>query len=242
MTLFSSDMQKEKLAVIGLIVIIIVALSAFIAITYGQDILNNLFGGQGEVSAKDDSIICYENINNNISKILSNDQINLSSEYQIQLVSQPANGNINITNTSIRYTTNTNFLGADSFVYRLTQNDKSSQATVTISVEVAKIEIGDSTDLYYIGMFTNGTVFDTNIEDVAKANGIYNETNSYNVSRVFVDPSLELLPPEDFEENYTSDYIQGFLKGLIGMGECETKNVTIPPEDAYGILNESLAQ
>jgi len=104
-----------------------------------------------------------------------------------------------------------------------------------------KLHIGDCADVYYIGKFINGTVFDTNIESVAIVNGIYNETNPYTPAHVFVDPTFEQSPPNGFE-NYTSDYIKGFLKGLIGMKEGETKNVTIPPEDAYGIWNESLAE
>jgi len=234
-------MQKEKLAIIGLVIIVVAALSAFIAITYGQDILNNLFGGEGQVSAKDDSIVCYKNKDNNISRILSNDKLNLS-ESQIQMVTQTTNGVVSISNNSIRYTPNNNFLGSDSFVYKITENGQTSQATVSIQVQIPKIEIGDCTDVYYIGKFTNGTVFDTNIEDIAKANGIYNETNTYTPANVFVDSTFELSPPEDFEENYTSEYIIGFLNGLIGMGEGENKNVTISPEDAYGSWNESLAQ
>jgi FKBP-type peptidyl-prolyl cis-trans isomerase 2 len=91
-------------------------------------------------------------------------------------------------------------------------------------------------------MFTMDTVFDTNIEQVAKDSGIYNETKSYAPANVFVDPTTELSPPLDFAENYTSEFIKGFLKGLIGMGEGEKKNVTIPPEDAYGTWNESMAE
>jgi FKBP-type peptidyl-prolyl cis-trans isomerase 2 len=238
-------MQKEKLAVIGLVVIIIVALSAFIAITYGQDIIKNLFGGEEQVLAKDDTIVCYKNKDNKINYIISNDKYtNISSfETQIQIISQPANGIISIKNDSIVYSPNLDFLGTDSFIYKIIDQDgKTSQANVKIQVEIPKIEIGDCADVYYVGMFSNGTVFDTNIEEVARANGIYNETNPYTISNVFVDPTLELYPPVDYEENYTSEYIKGFLDGLIGMGEGEKRNVTIPPEDAYGTWNESLAE
>ena len=36
--------------------------------------------------------------------------------------------------------------------------------------------------------------------------------------------------------------IQGFHNGLIGMEEGENRIVTIPPEEAYGIWNETLAE
>ncbi len=108
MILFSSVMQKEKLAIIGLVVIIIVALSAFIAITYGQDILKNLFGGEEQVKAVDDTITCYKNKDNKINYILSNDKYtNITSYFtQIQIISQPSNGIIRVTNISILYSPN----------------------------------------------------------------------------------------------------------------------------------------
>ena len=238
-------MQKEKLAIIGLVVIVIVALSALIVIFYGEDIFNNLFGGESQVSAKDDSIVCYENLVNNINSIISNDKYtNLSSfETHVKIITQPTNGIVNISNDSIIYSPNLDFLGADSFVYKIIdQNGQTSQATVKITVEVPKIEIGDCADVYYVGKFTNGTVFDTNIESVAIANGIYNETYPYTPANVFVDPTFEFYPPEGYEENYSSEYVIGFLNGLIGMEAGETKNVTIQPDDAYGTWNESLAE
>jgi len=238
-------MQKEKLAIIGLVIIVIVALSAFIVLIYGEDIFSNLFESEDQVSAKDDSIICYKNKENFINKIISNDKyINISSfENQIKIVTQSKNGIVSVTNENILYKPNKDFLGSDSFVYKIIdQNGKTSQATVNIQVEIATIEIGDCTDVYYVGMFTNGTVFDTNIKEVANASGIYNESNPYAIANVFIDPNFEFYPPDGYEENYSAEYIRGFLNGLIGMREDEKKNITIQPEDAYGIWNESLAE
>ena len=238
-------MQKEKLAIIGLVVIVIVALSAFIILIYGEEIYNNLFGGEGQVLARDDSIVCYKNLDNNVTRIISNDNYtNITSfETQIQIITQPTNGIIRITNASIIYKPNNDFLGEDSFTYKIIdQNGQTSQANVKIQVEIAAIEIGDCADVYYIGKFTNGTIFDTNIEEVANASGIYNESNPYTIANVFVDSTFELYPPEGYEENYTSEYIVGFLNGLIGMKAGEKKNVTISAEDAYGTWNESLAE
>jgi len=114
------------------------------------------------------------------------------------------------------------------------------------TVSESAIEVGDCVDVYYIGKFTNGTVFDTNIEDVAMQWGLFNETNKelgrYNVSLVFVDPEyLYYYAPEGYD-NYSVGYIPGFLKGLIGMEANDTKNVTIAPEDAYGIWNLTLGE
>jgi FKBP-type peptidyl-prolyl cis-trans isomerase 2 len=103
------------------------------------------------------------------------------------------------------------------------------------------ITYGDSADVWYTGMFTNGTVFDTNIEEVAKQWDIYNESLSYEPAKIFVDPNYEFYPPEGYE-NYTNSFIPGFLEGLIGMDAGETKEITIPPEEAYGVWNTTMSE
>ena len=104
-----------------------------------------------------------------------------------------------------------------------------------------KITYGDSVEVRYTGKFTNGTVFDTNIEEVAKQVGLYDENASYDVAKIFVDPNYEFYPPEGYG-NYSSQFIPGFMEGIVGMKKGETKNVTIPPEDAYGIWNETMSE
>ncbi len=114
------------------------------------------------------------------------------------------------------------------------KDDKPSPVTGAITY-------GDSADVNYIGKFLNGTVFDTNIEEVAKQWGLYNESMPYEPAMVFVDPFYEFYPPEGYE-NYSASFIPGFLEGLVGMKEGDTKEVTILPEDAYGEWNESMAE
>ena len=142
----------------------------------------------------------------------------------------------------MKYTPDADYLGKDSFTYTLKdQSGLSSKATVRIEVTYGVIVAGDSADVYYIGKFSNGTVFDTNIEDVAKEWDLYDESRTYELAKVFVDPNLEFIPPEGYED-YSSQFIKGFLEGLIGMVEGEIKNVTIDPENAYGIWNKTLAE
>jgi len=61
-----------------------------------------------------------------------------------------------------------------------------------------KIAYGDSAEVNYIGKFVNGTVFDTNIEEVAKQWDLYNENITYEPAKVFVDPNYEFYPPEGY--------------------------------------------
>ncbi|HDM67154.1 MAG TPA: FKBP-type peptidyl-prolyl cis-trans isomerase [Thermoplasmatales archaeon] len=104
------------------------------------------------------------------------------------------------------------------------------------------VQLGDCVEVNYIGRFhSNGTVFDTTYEDVAKEWGIYDENRTYEPIKIFVDPEGTLVTPEGYE-NYTSNMIPGFLEALVGMKKGENKTVSIPPEKAYGIWNTSLAE
>jgi len=103
------------------------------------------------------------------------------------------------------------------------------------------ITYGDCVDVNYTGKFLNGTVFDTNIEEVAKQWDIYNESRPYEPAKVFIDPNFEFNPPDGYE-NYSASFVPGFLEGFVGMEEGEIKEVTIPPEEAYGDWNESMAE
>lgn len=104
------------------------------------------------------------------------------------------------------------------------------------------VALGDFVDVHYIGRFANNnTVFDTSYEDVAVDEGIYSEARTYEPLQIFVNPNGDLTKPDGYT-NYSASMITGFLEGLVGMEEGETKTVTIPPEKGYGIWNQSLAE
>ena len=93
--------------------------------------------------------------------------------------------------------------------------------------ENGAVKSGDTVQVDYTGKLENGTVFDTSIEEVAKEAGIYNAQREYTPLNVTVG---------------SGQVIEGFDEGLIGMKEGEEKNLTIPPEKAYGEYNESWVQ
>ncbi|MGA3020757.1 MAG: peptidylprolyl isomerase [Candidatus Micrarchaeales archaeon] len=70
---------------------------------------------------------------------------------------------------------------------------------------------GDTLQVYYTGRFTNGTVFDSNVGK---------QTFNFTVG--------------------ANQLIMGFDRGVIGMKLNETRNVTVPPNEAYGEINQSL--
>ncbi|MFQ5887525.1 MAG: peptidylprolyl isomerase [Candidatus Hydrothermarchaeales archaeon] len=84
---------------------------------------------------------------------------------------------------------------------------------------------GDFVRVSYTGRFENGQVFDSTDEEVAKAEGIYVKERKYGLLSITIGKS---------------PLIEGFNEALIGMEEGEKKKVVIPPEKAYGDIDETL--
>lgn len=85
---------------------------------------------------------------------------------------------------------------------------------------------GDCADVNYIGRFaSNNTVFDKSYNDTA------NKTGGIPL-KVFISYNKTATPPKS---GYTAGMIEGFMDGIIGMKEGQTKIIgPIPPEKAYG--------
>lgn len=85
------------------------------------------------------------------------------------------------------------------------------------------VKKGDTVSVNYTGSLQNGKVFDTNIESVAKQH--------------------DIIKPEYVPLNFTvgePGMIKGFNEGVVGMKVGETKTLTIPPEDGYGLVDPEL--
>jgi peptidylprolyl isomerase len=78
---------------------------------------------------------------------------------------------------------------------------------------------GDTISVHYVGKFPGGKVFDTSMKSEAEKAGIFSPARDYK-------PLLVVLGAHQV--------IQGFEEALVGMKVNETKEVTIPPEKAYG--------
>lgn len=93
---------------------------------------------------------------------------------------------------------------------------------LVIGVGATSVEKGDTVSVNYVGMLEDGTVFDTNIKEVAELN---------NIQSNFV--------PLDFEVG-AGMMIKGFDEGVVGMHIGEEKKITIAPEEAYGVSRQDL--
>ena len=82
-----------------------------------------------------------------------------------------------------------------------------------------KAQKGDTISVHYIGKYVGGQVFDTSMESEAKKAGLYTLARDYKPLQVKLG---------------AGQVIQGFEEALIGMAINEEKEVTIPPEKAYG--------
>lgn len=82
-----------------------------------------------------------------------------------------------------------------------------------------KVEFGDNVTVNYIIKLENGSIIDTNMQEVAINNEIFDANKKYSPLMVKIG------------ENKV---IKGFEEALINMKEGEEKNITIPAEKAYG--------
>ncbi|HXW36492.1 MAG TPA: FKBP-type peptidyl-prolyl cis-trans isomerase [Nitrososphaerales archaeon] len=80
-------------------------------------------------------------------------------------------------------------------------------------------EKGDTVSVHYVGKFPGGKVFDTSMKSEAVSAGLFNPARDYKPLQVVLG-AHQVIP--------------GFEEALMGMKLNETKEVTIPPERAYG--------
>jgi FKBP-type peptidyl-prolyl cis-trans isomerase 2 len=78
---------------------------------------------------------------------------------------------------------------------------------------------GDTISVHYLGKFPGGKVFDTSMKAEAIKAGLFNPARDYKPLQVVLGQH---------------QVISGFEEALIGMKINETKEITLPPEKAYG--------
>jgi len=78
---------------------------------------------------------------------------------------------------------------------------------------------GDVVSVHYVGRFPGGKTFDTSMKAEAVKSGLFNPARDYKPLQVTLG---------------AHQVIQGFEEALLGMKVNETKEVTLPPEKAYG--------
>jgi FKBP-type peptidyl-prolyl cis-trans isomerase 2 len=78
---------------------------------------------------------------------------------------------------------------------------------------------GDTVSVHYVGKFPGGKVFDTSMKAEAMKSGLYNPARDYRPLQVVLGQH---------------QVISGFEEALMGMRMNETKEITLPPEKAYG--------
>jgi FKBP-type peptidyl-prolyl cis-trans isomerase 2 len=88
-----------------------------------------------------------------------------------------------------------------------------------MSTAQPRAQRGDTVSVHYVGRFPGGKVFDTSVEKEAVSAGLFNKARDYKPLQVTLG---------------SAKVIAGFEEALIGMRVNEEKDVTIPPEKAYG--------
>jgi len=223
-------MRKEKLATIGLVAIIIVALSGYLLFEYWDEIFE-----KPSVEAQEDSYTFFQDSRMNLANVISNDVYTNISTLEVEIVKQPSHGVAELTGQSIYYTPTEGYQGSDSFTYKIIdENGQNSQATVKISLEIGTVELGDCVDVHYIGKYEDGSLFGYSYEDIdIKIGGT--------PLNIFMSTDEEALPPEEYNlySNLVANqyYVEDFITGLVGLNIGDTKTIgPIAPDESFGVI------
>jgi len=98
--------------------------------------------------------------------------------------------------------------------------------------ETPVVASGDSVTMNYIGMFSDGRVFDTSILDVAWDNVLFPKSFTFSQRE-----NDSYVPFEMTAGLYgvSGGTIKGFALGVIGMKQNERKIIEVAPDDGYAV-------
>ena len=96
---------------------------------------------------------------------------------------------------------------------------KASPPSYVPILSIVTAQTGDTVSVHYLGKFPGGKVFDTSMKSEAVKSGLFNPARDYKPLQVTLG---------------SHQVIRGFEDALIGMKLNESKEVTLPPEMAYG--------
>ena len=94
------------------------------------------------------------------------------------------------------------------------------------------IEMGDVVTLNYVGMFSDGRVFDTSLLDVASDDMLYPKSLTFTLR------DNESYVPFDMtagKYGVEGGTIKGFALGVLGLTMGDTYTIEVPPEDGYAV-------
>ncbi len=102
--------------------------------------------------------------------------------------------------------------------------------TSAVNIEEGRAKVGDTVTVNYIGMLEDGAVFDTSEQNVALDSSVP-KIGGFKVSDSYAPLTFKLGAGE---------VISGFEEAVVDMEVGDVKQVTLPPEKAYGVVTEDL--
>ena len=199
--------------------------------SYLEDVLNYIATDQNidsgeiapDISAIPDSATTDEDTSVSIN-VLTNDSYLTSAPISVSVETNPSNGSISITDNLVTYSPNSNFNGTDSFSYTITQGDKTSSATVSLTInpvnDAPVIDIAStiSVDENQTSV-TTVSVSDPDDDDLTLSVG-GTDANSFNLSS---DNILTFKEAPDYEAKNAYSISLSLTDGT----ETVTKSLTI---------------
>jgi FKBP-type peptidyl-prolyl cis-trans isomerase 2 len=98
-------------------------------------------------------------------------------------------------------------------------NRYSRRAAPHAELSEISAQVGDTVSVHYLGKFPGGRVFDTSMKAEAVKAGLFSPARDYKPLQVVLG---------------AHQVISGFEDAILGMKVNESKEVTLPPEKAYG--------
>jgi len=245
MILFNPSMETEKLAVIGLVVIIVLGLSAYILTT--ENVFENLFGEKEPEPVVVEPVDTYNFTRT--STLKRNVTLDITSPTPAEIVEEQLFAFLRIMDDD--FTLSLNPYADETVYFEIDIVDVYNGSVEDVISSDKAIELGDCADVHYISRYSSDdSVFSSSYDDAdAKTGG--------SPLKVFVHTSYQEVPPTNFSDYYSSVYTaillqdaayadhlttplavkQGFVSALIGMTKGESKTTdAIAPENAYGSL------
>jgi uncharacterized protein (TIGR03382 family) len=199
-------------------------------------------GPQGAPVANDDGFTVLRNSTANVLNVLANDMDPDGDALTITAATQPANGTVTFTATSISFTPATGFTGTTMFEYTITDGVDTDTAIVTVTVRAPQQTVPDAVDdSFTVAQDSGATALNVLANDSDRdgdALTITAVTQPANGTVTFTGANVSFTPAARFMGTTTFTYTISDGRGGTDTATV-TVTVTAPPPSPPDAVNDS---